>query len=299
MKQLPSLKQLEYLTALADTQHFTRAAESCNVTPSTLSAGIRDLEEILGVAVAERTKRTVIMTPIGQAISERAHRLLCDAEDLVALAAAEHGPLTGNISLGAIPTISPFMLPGVFTALAEQYPSLELYLREEQTEVLLGRLRSGEIDTALIALPYETDQLVVRTLFEDEFLFACSAAHPLADSPHVTNEHLRKQPLMLLEEGHCLRDHAIDACRLTRSPMRVQFEATSLQTLVQMVASGIGVTLLPAMAAQTAISYDDKIRLIPLQSPASREIGLVWRQSSPRAGDLEILADLFRESGLH
>ncbi|MFT5113207.1 MAG: LysR family hydrogen peroxide-inducible transcriptional activator [Parasphingorhabdus sp.] len=295
MKQLPSLKQLEYLTALAESEHFGQAAERCNVTPSTLSAGIRDLEGVLGVSVAERTKRTVLMTPIGQAIAERAQALLLDAEDLMALASTQHQPLTGKISLGAIPTISPFMLPRMFPVLAKQYPRLQLYLREEQTDTLLNRLRNGDIDIALIALPYETENLTVSMLFDDEFLFACSDENSLAKSDLISNDDLLNQPLLLLEEGHCLRNHALDACRLSSSPMRIQFEATSLQTLNHMVASGIGVTLLPVMAAETTVAFNQKIRLIPLQSPASRQIGLVWRSSSPRHEEFELLAELFRE----
>ncbi|MEM6405135.1 MAG: hydrogen peroxide-inducible genes activator [Pseudomonadota bacterium] len=297
MKLLPSLKQLEYLAALAESQHFGQAAEHCCVTPSTLSAGIRDLETILGVSVAERTRRTVLLTPAGQAIAERAQRLLQDAEALMTFAATQHAPMTGRLSLGAIPTISPYLLPKIYPVLGQRYPQLQLYLREEQTEVLLNRLRKGEIDIALMALPYKTEHLVVRELFEDQFLFACSDQHPLADRPRVTDDDLRDQTLLLLEEGHCLRTHALDACRLSSSPMRVQFEATSLLTLTQMVASDIGVTLMPRMAAETVATFNQKVRLIPLQSPASRQIGLVWRHSSSQQVAFEQLAELFCECG--
>ncbi|MDA0791118.1 MAG: hydrogen peroxide-inducible genes activator [Proteobacteria bacterium] len=295
MKQLPSLKQLEYLTALVETQHFARAAERCNVTPSTLSAGIRDLEDILGVAVAERTKRTVLITPLGKSIAERARRLLCDAEDLMAVASTQREPMTGEIRLGAIPTICPFVLPGTLPTLDVQYPGLRLYLREEQTAVLLSRLRDGEINVALIALPYDTENLAVHVLFDDPFLFACHSRHPLAGNELISSEDLRDQPLLLLEQGHCLRGHALAACRQSSSPARVQFEATSLQTLIQMVASGIGVTLLPQMAVDSGMASMDNVRLIPLQEPASRQIGLVWRPSSPRVADFELLAATFQK----
>ena len=294
MKLLPSLKQLEYLTALVETRHFAKAAERCNVTPSTLSVGIRDLENVLGVPVAERTKRTVLITPIGQAIAERAHRLLRDAEDIMALASGQREPMTGDIRLGAIPTIGPFLLPRTLPAAEAKFPKLRLYLREEQTAVLLSRLRDGELDMALIALPYDTDHLTVRQLFDDPFQFACHAGHPLAGRTAITEQDLADQPLLLLEEGHCLRSHALDACRLQSSPVRVQFEATSLQTLVQMVASGIGATLLPQMAIDAGMAASPNIRLIPLQTPASRQIGLAWRASSPRVAAFEQLADLFR-----
>jgi LysR family hydrogen peroxide-inducible transcriptional activator len=296
MKLLPSLKQLEYLAALVETQHFAQAAERCNVTPSTLSAGIRDLEGVLGVAVAERTKRTVLITPIGQAIAERARELLRDAEDVMALASTQREPMTGEIRLGAIPTISPFVLPRALPTVEAKYPQLRLYLREEQTAVLLSRLRDGELDVALVALPYDTENLVVSILFDDAFLFACHADHPLAQHKLIKNDDLLDQPLLLLEEGHCLRGHALDACRLHSSHARAQFEATSLQTLIQMVASGIGVTLLPQMAVDAGIASMGKIRLIPLQIPASRQIGLVWRRSSPRVSEFELLAERFRNT---
>jgi LysR family hydrogen peroxide-inducible transcriptional activator len=294
VKLLPSFKQLEYLTALVETRHFGQAAERCNVTPSTLSAGIRDLEDILGVAVAERTKRTVLITPIGQATAERARRLLRDAEDMMALVSAQREPMAGDVRLGAIPTISPFVLPRVLPLVEARYPKLRVYLREEQTDVLLSRVRGGELDVALVALPYETGNLSVSILFDDGFLFACRADHPLARRKSIRDGDLLDQPLLLLEEGHCLRGHALDACRLTSSPVRVQFEATSLQTLVQMVASGIGVTLLPQMAVDAGMASMRNIRLIPLQTSASRQIGLVWRASSPRVPEFEMLAEIFR-----
>ena len=217
MKLLPSLKQLEYLVALVETRHFAKAAQRCNITPSTLSAGIRDLEGVLGVAVAERTKRSVLITPIGQAIAERARQLLRDAEDVMALASTQREPMTGELMLGAIPTIGPFVLPKVIPAVEEKYPKLRLYLREEQTAVLLSRLRDGELDVALIALPYDTGNLGVSILFEDAFMFACHADHPLARHKSITDDDLLDQPLLLLEEGHCLRGHALDVCRLVAS----------------------------------------------------------------------------------
>ena len=178
MKFLPSLKQLEYLTALVQTRHFSQASDLCNVTPSTLSAGIRDLEDVLGVSVAERTKRTVIITPIGLEIATRARQLLRDAEDIMVLASSERDPMTGNIKFGVIPTIGPFMLPKILTAIENDYPKLKLYLREEQTAILLNRLSEGELDIILIALPYETGNFVVSELFNDEFYFACHSDHP-------------------------------------------------------------------------------------------------------------------------
>ncbi len=291
MKLLPSLKQLEYLVALADTLHFARASERCNITPSTLSAGIRDLENVVGVALAERTKRQVLMTPIGNEIAARARLLLRDAQDIMDLAAANHEPMTGDLRLGVIPTISPFLLPRALPQLNRRYPGLRLYLREEQTSALLARLRSGDIDLALIALPYDTKDLTCRILFDDAFEFACSNRHPLAREKRIAFSTLAREPLLLLEEGHCLRGHALDACQLTEGKIRAQFEASSLHTLVQMVAAGLGVTLLPKLAIDAHITRGCSIKLVPLANPAARQIGLVWRQTSLRTQEFALLGE--------
>ena len=291
MKLLPSLKQLEYLVALADTLHFGRASERCNITASTLSAGIRDLENVLGVSLAERTNRQVLMTPIGNEIAARARQLLRDAEDVMEVAASNRAPMTGEMKLGVIPTISPFLLPRVLPTLNQQYPALRLYLREEQTMPLLARLRAGDIDVALIALPYDVEGLATKILFEDKFEFACNNNHPLAREQQISLDALASQPLMLLEEGHCLRGHALAACQFSSKSVHPQFEASSLHTLVQMVAAGIGVSLLPKLAIDSHITQGTEITLVPLSEPASRQIGLVWRQSSLRAQEYEMLGE--------
>lgn len=291
MRPLPSLKQLEYLTALAQTQHFAKAAEQCHVTPSTLSAGIRDLEDLLGVTLAERTKRVVRMTPTGLDIAARARALLRGAEDIVDLSASQRAPLSGDLWLGVIPTISPFLLPKVLPPLRQAYPNLRLFLREEPTVQLLDRLHDGEIDAALIALPFETGDLSVRTLFDDEFSFACPPNHTFAQRKSVKPSDLADQPMMLLQAEHCLRGHALEVCQRRGSTLRVQFEATSLHTMVQMVAAGLGVTLLPQMAIDAGIATGSDICLVPLSVNASRQIGLVWRASSPRVAEFDLLAD--------
>ena len=291
MKLLPSLKQLEYLVALAEEGHFGKAARRCNITASTLSAGIRDLEDILEVSLAERSKRHVLMTAIGKDLATRAGALLRDAEDLMALAASNREPMVGELKFGVIPTISPFLLPLVLPALHAQYPQLRLILREEQTESLLDRLRTGDIDIALIALPYALEGLSSRVLFEDRFEFACYPGHSLAQQPVVSATELANQPLMLLEDGHCLRGHALDACQLQSELERSQYEASSLHTLVQMVAAGIGVTLLPKLAIDAGIAQGTGITLIPLENQSSRQIGLVWRQSSPRGKEVDLIGD--------
>lgn len=296
MKQIPTLKQLEYLVALARTKHFGQAAEECFVTQSTLSAGIRDLETTLGVAVAERSNRRVIMTAVGVRLAERAEVLLRDAEDLADLATAASEPLSGEIRLGVIPTISPFLLPRVLPVLRGRFPKLVLYLREERTASILDRIGRGELDVGLIALPYDTGDLVVELFHEDPFVFACGSEHPLADADEVSSSALAGESLLLLEEGHCLRGHTLDACALSKQRTRAQFEATSLHTLVQMVAGGVGVTLLPQLAMDAGIARGTDLALVELSSPASRRIGLVWRKTSARGDDYRLLAETLRES---
>ncbi|MEK9725077.1 MAG: hydrogen peroxide-inducible genes activator [Rhodospirillaceae bacterium] len=290
MRLLPTLKQLEYLDALDQTGHFGRAAERCSVTPSTLSAGIRELEDLLGVAVAERTKRVVLMTEVGRTLAARARDVLQGAEDLMALARAHGEPLAGDLNLGVIPTVGPFLLPHTLPALNAAYPKLRIYLREAQTVEVLARLRAGTLDLGLIALPWEIEGLQVRPLFDDGFRLACHADHPFATRDAVGIDDLAGEPLLLLEEGHCLRGHALDACRLSSSALRGQVEATSLATLVQMVAAGLGVTLLPEIAIAAGITAGTAIRLVPLTEPASRQIGLVWRATSPRGAAFERIA---------
>jgi LysR family hydrogen peroxide-inducible transcriptional activator len=291
MKTLPSLKQLEYLAALADEKHFGKAAEACNVTPSTLSAGIKELEMTLGVVLAERTKRTVLMTPVGMELASRGRQLLCHAQDLMDLAASSRTPLVGELRLGVIPTIGPFLFPHVLPALQDKFPALRLFLREETTDELLAKLRCGELDAAVIALPYEIEGLCCRSMFEDPFQLACPEGHALSNEKLVDQKDLEIQTLLLLEEGHCLRGHALDACRIAKKKRRSEFEATSLYTIVQMVSAGLGITPLPQIAIDDNITRGTKIRLVPLIGAPSRQIGLVWRNSSSRSEEFALLGD--------
>ena len=295
MKRLPTTKQLQYLVALAETRHFGRAAERCHISQSTLSVGIRDLESVLGTAVAERSNRHVLMTRVGDQIAERAKALLRDAEEVMELARADRSPMTGEMHLGVIPTIGPFYLPRVLTTLREMYPALTFYLREEQTVPLLARLEDGELDAALVALPCDTGDLVTDIIFEDEFLFACHRTHALAGAGEVSLEALAGERLLLLEEGHCLRGHALDACEMGDTRTRAQFEASSLHTLVHMVAAGIGVTLIPRLAVDAHIAQGTDISLSPLGVSVSRQIGLAWRQTSPREEEFRSLARALRD----
>ena len=295
MKRLPTMKQLQYLVALADTQHFGRAAQRCYITQSTLSAGIRDLESVLGIAVAERSNRHVLITRVGLQLAERARALLRDAEEVMEMARAGRSPMTGEMRLGVIPTIGPFLLPRVLPVLRDRFPDLTIYLREEQTAPLLARLEEGELDIALIALPYETEDLSIDLILKDEFLFACHRTHALACADEVSLEALAGEQLMLLAEGHCLRGHTLDACGVGDTKARAQFEASSLHTLVQMVAAGIGVTLIPRLAIDARVIQGTGISLSRLAVPASRDIGLAWRPTSLRTDDFRLLAQTLRE----
>ena len=296
MKRLPTLKQLQYLVALAETRHFGRAAARCVITQSTLSAGIRDLESVLETEVAERTNRQVMLTRVGERIAERARVLLRDAEDVMDIARASRAPMTGEIRLGVIPTIGPFFLPSVMPSIRQRYQYLKLYLREDRTIQLLSRLADGELDLAVIALPFDTGDLRVEVIFEDELLFACARNHPLAGRDVVELEKLDVDQLMLLEEGHCLRDQTLEFCHDRNLTTTSPFEATSLHTLVQMVAAGIGVALIPKLAIDAAITKGASVSLSRTKLPAFRRIGVAWRATSPRTKDFQILTRFFRDT---
>lgn len=295
MKYLPSIKQLQYLVALAETRHFSKAAENCNVTQSTLSAGIRDLETVFGVALAERTKRSVIMTAIGVEIAERAANLIRDAEDMMDLTAASSAPLTGRLQLGVIPTIAPYLLPKILPALRQQYPQLNLGLRETQTAVLVQEVLSGKLDLALLALPASDNKLVELALFEDPFVLLTPAQHRLQHSKEINATDLENENLLLLEEGHCFRDQAIEFCTTAGLSKFASLAATSLATVSQMVSAGFGLTLLPQMALEREVSYNNNLIVRPFSPPQpSRRIGLVWRKNCPRVSDFQALADLIK-----
>lgn len=296
MNAPPSLRHLRYLAALADTLHFGRAAEACFVTQSTLSAGLKELESRLGVTLVERTKRRVMMTPLGAEVVARARRLLSAAGEIADLARAAAEPLSGPLDLGVIPTVAPFLLPKVLAKVRKAHPRLKLHLVEDLTARLLERLVAGELDLALIALPYRAPEIETLELGDDRFLLATPPGHPLAGHQHVEARELEKAPLLLLEEGHCLRDHALAACRLVEAaPVGERLQATSLHTLTQMVAGGMGVTLLPQMAVDAGLAKGTGITTTPLDDPgAKRKIGVAWRPSSPRKAEFRKLAEYFR-----
>ena len=278
MSALPSLKQLHYLVALSTHLNFTRAAETCFVTQSTLSAGLKELEEILGVQLVERDRQSVLMTAIGLEIAARAREILAATQDLVDRAAGVEAPMCGALRFGIIPTIAPFLLPASLRLLRERYPRLRLTLREDLTANLIERLEDGQLDVALIALPFATGTLLVEPLFDDPLWIVGSAEEPLLqqNSPQSPPETAfamtaeSTERLLLLEEGHCLRDHTLQSCGKPARQSQGSIEATSLLTLIQMVESGLGLALIPEMAVNSGLAD----RASRIASPAALAAGL-------------------------
>jgi LysR family hydrogen peroxide-inducible transcriptional activator len=296
MPALPTLRQLAYLVELSRRLNFRAAAEAQFVTQSTLSAGIKELETLLGVQLVERDTRHVRLTAVGEDVAARARELLAAATDLAEAARSAARPLSGPLRLGAIPTIAPYLLPRVLPALRRAHAELKLYLREDLTERLLERLRAGGLDVALIALPYETGDLYVRELFRDEFSFVARETDPAVREKAIALRRIDSGDMVLLEEGHCLRDHAIAACGRRHGGWDSRLEATSLTTLIQMVEGGLGVTLLPAITLDAGILKGTGLVARPLSQPApSRTLALVARRTSPRRGDADLLAEFLIE----
>jgi LysR family hydrogen peroxide-inducible transcriptional activator len=267
------------------------------VTQSTLSASIKELENILQASLVDRTKRRVVLTPLGLEIVERARRILNEGKDLVEAARAGSEPLSGTLRMGVIATVGPFLLPEVLPRLRREYPGLRLYLVEDLTARLIEELRAGRLDIVLLALPYENCRnLEARALFQDPFKVALPNGHPLAAGKAVDIEQLRSEELLLLKEGHCLREHALAACRLADRRQVQPVEATSLHTLVQMVDNGLGITLLPQLAIDGGILKGTTITVLPTAGQApSREIGLAWRRGTGRRREFELLATVLTQ----
>lgn len=291
IKNVPSPRQLRYLVALVETGHFGRAAKACNVTQSTLSAGVQDLEAILGIRLIERTRRSVMVTPLGRMIATRGREALRTLEDMVDLARSGHGELAGPLSLGVIPTVAPYLLPQLVAETKRTFPNLRLFVREEQTAPVLTRLRKGELDLALIALPYDTTDLEAFPIGAEEMVVCLPADHPLAARKAVREIDLEDVPLLMLEGGHCLRDHALAACRMSGHTLKEVFQATSLPTLVAMVAGGLGATLLPRMAItrELAARTDLVVRPFAKREP-HRTIALCWRAAAAQDDNYRRLA---------
>jgi len=292
-----TLKQLRYFHALAREQHFGRAADACSVTQPALSMQIQELEASLGLDLVERTRAGVKLTAKGEQIAERAQRILNDVRDLVDFARQSAGVLSGRLRLGLIPSVAPYLLPPLLPLLKAQHPDLELHLRETQTETLVHELAEGKLDVLLLALPVKHHDIETLTLFEDRFLLALPKTQNLSGRLKATPDLVKGERLLLLEEGHCLRDQALTYCSLKYVDTINTFGASSLSTIVEMVAGGLGITLLPELCVSVEGRGRD-IKLMRFVDPEpARTIGLAWRHSSPRASDYRALGQLVLAAG--
>lgn len=292
---LPTLRQLEFLCAVADNGSFSKAAEACHVTQPTLSAAIKEIESHLGVQLIEREARGASLTQAGEEAVERARSILSDAADLVSATQQAGAPLTGAFRLGAIPTIAPFLLPRTLKALRAAHPGLKLYLREDQTDRLLEGLRTRKLDAALIALPWEAPGVETMDLGDDEFLLVTPSGHDLTERTDLKSSDLVEEDVLLLEDGHCLRDHALSICRLPSKRRGADVTATSLPTLVHMVAGGLGVSLLPKLAIDAGVTSGADVELRAFETPLiGRRIGIAWRTGSPRASEAKMIGEIVR-----
>ncbi|MEO0550583.1 MAG: hydrogen peroxide-inducible genes activator [Pseudomonadota bacterium] len=293
---LPTLRQLQFLCSVADHGSFSRAAEACNVTQPTLSSAIKEIEALLGVQLIEREARGASLTHSGAATVERARRILADSADLVSAAQQAGVPLAGPFRLGAIPTIAPFLLPKALAEMRKAHPDLKLYLREDQTDRLLDSLRARKLDAALIALPWDAPGIETQALFDDEFLLVVPPEHDLMRKPTLGARDLGDEEVLLLEDGHCLRDHAVSVCRLPDRRSGADVTATSLPTLVHMVAGGLGVSLLPKVAVDGGLTAGTNVEIRPFDNPLiGRQIGVAWRSRSPRAAEAQLIGQIVRE----
>ena len=291
---LPTIKQLQYLVALRQHGHFGKAAQASFVTQSTLSAGLRELESLLGVVLVERTRRVVRFTPLGAKIAEKALRVLREAEELTDMARAEGKPLSGELRLGVIPTIAPFLLPAMLPRLRKEWPNLKLFLREETSQAACDALHRCQLDCVLLALPFACGDVERARLFDDRLF----VAYPHEEAPgelQIDPSAIDENRLLLLEDGHCLKDHALAACNRPELRAEAAMMGTSLHTLVQMVANGLGLTFVPQMAIDAGILEGTSVDARPLKADHGfRQVALIWRRSSPREEDFRLLSETLR-----
>ena len=294
---LPTVKQLKYLCMLAEHRHFGRAAQASFVSQSALSTAIHELEQNLGVALFERGS-SVLLTPIGDKLVKEAHQILNQLDNFVEHAKQAQGAFQSDLKLGVIPTIAPFLLPKILKPIQARYGGKKLYIREDLSPNLLELLAKGDLDVLLFALPYETGGFHTHDLFGDELVLCLPASHKLTNKDSIRLRDLKQQDILLLEDGHCLRDQSLTACNMQAKDISIPYQATSLNTLVQMVVNNIGITLLPKMAVTANITHDTnaEIRHISTQRDVSRTIALVWRKQSPRADEFRQLADIIVEN---
>jgi len=293
--RIPSTKQLQYFVALADKQHFGQAAEASHVSQSAFSNAIKELEAVLDTQLVDRTNRRVTITAAGQDMATQARLVLRDIEQLVEMAAQGRQPLTGDLRLGVIPTIAPFLLPRVLPKLRRQHPKLRLYLIEDQTQRIVQRLIDGDLDVLLLALPWEMRGVDTEVLFNDRFCLATRKGTTRVDPENYRFNRLAADSILLLEDGHCLRDHALAACRI-RNTQKVQpFAASSLLTLIEMVDADMGISFLPEMAAGSALLRNTQVEMHPLGDRSHRKIGLAWRKGSNRVEEFRLLGSFLQK----
>jgi LysR family transcriptional regulator, hydrogen peroxide-inducible genes activator len=291
---LPTIKQLQYLVALHRFGHFGKAADACFVTQSTLSAGLRELETLLGVTLVERTRRVVRFTTLGDKIAEKAVAVLRETEELAEMARAQGRPLHGELRMGVIPTIAPFLLPTMLPRLRSHWPELKLYLREETSAAACEALHRGQLDCVLLALPFACGDVDSTPLFDDP-LFVAYPRGEAPGAPSIAAAEIDEDRLLLLEDGHCLKDHALSACNRPELRANAAMMGTSLHTLVQMVDNGLGLTFVPGMAIEAGILAGTNVDAKPLLSDHPyRQIALIWRRSSPRESEFQLLATTLR-----
>ncbi|NIP15644.1 MAG: DNA-binding transcriptional regulator OxyR [Pseudomonadales bacterium] len=288
-----NLRDLKYLVAVAEHRHFGKAADACYVSQPTLSTQIKKLEEELGVVLLERTNRQVMLTPVGERIVAQAQRVLREVNDLVHTAEEFRDPFGGEFRLGLIPTVAPYLLPKILGSIRKSFPNLKIRLTEGQTAVISEQLRIGDLDAVILALPLDEENVVEAELYREPFYFAASKNHPKAAKREVALSDLDQEQVLLLEDGHCLRDQALEVCNSQNAVENTNFRATSIETLRQMVAADVGITLMPELAVPPR---QGAVRYIPFKgSPPHRRIGLCWRGSSSRAALLQDMAGVLRE----
>ena len=289
-----NIRDLRYLVAVAEHRHFGRAAEACHVSQPTLSTQLKKLEETLGVVLIERTNRQVMLSNVGERIVDQAHRVLREVNQLVNIAEQHRDPFGGDFRLGVIPTVAPYLLPKILGPVRKAFPQLRIQLNEGQTHQIVSRLKQGELDALILALPVEEENVITRALYREPFLFTVSSSHRLAGRKQVGVDDMDGERVLLLEDGHCLRDQALDVCEAHNAVENTNFRATSLETLRQMVRADVGITLMPELA----VSKTAGVRYIPFkgskESVPHRDVGLCWRNTSTRTELLEQLAELLK-----
>jgi LysR family transcriptional regulator, hydrogen peroxide-inducible genes activator len=290
-----NLRDLRYLVALADHKHFGRAAEASFVSQPTLSTQLKKFEDELGVPLIERNPRNVFLTDVGQAVVARARVMLREADEIKNIARRAKDPESGMVKMGIFPTLGPYLLPHIVPSIVARFPKLELILLEEKTEVILKKLSDGELDCGILALPVGDETLHVEPLFEEEFILAVPKAHPFAKKKKATLADLSQEQLLLLEDGHCLRDQALEVCHMAGAGEKAGFRATSLETLRHMVSANVGMTLLPALAVHAPAPESKGVALVPFTSPAPhRSLAMVWRKTSALSGFLQQLVPIVK-----